>query len=189
MPLSIKTLENLNLEIEKNKRESKAVFVGSLYEPRTTILNQIKNELQKNNFDLEIKARVLGGPRISDEEYWKQIYNSSIVVTTVDQVEADGFDWSWNKQLVYRFLEATASGTLLLAPYVKGSERYFKANIDYHLYSSIEEAVEKISYFLSNPSILHEVSLSGKNKAETLIRAKTYWMQIDNALGKKGFQI
>ena len=117
MPMSLNTLKSLpQLKTEVDEHRIKhAIFIGSLYEPRTTMLNQIKAGLINKGFDLDIRGRVLGGPRKPDSEYWATMVNADIVFTTADQISLPEIDWSWVQNLVYRYVEVLASGSLLIA--------------------------------------------------------------------------
>lgn len=185
MPFSNKTLN----EIDKISKQSSnnnfaASFIGSLYEPRTTILNKIKSELLKSNLNFEIKGRGPLGERRPDSEYWATIKNASIVITTSDQIISNDLDWAWTPSLVYRYLEALSCGTLLLAPKVPAVERYFETEIDFISFETPEEAVDKIIYFTKNIEQANKIANSGYNKAKSLIHSKIFWAQIDFCLAK-----
>lgn len=68
-------------------------------------MNQIKIGLNEKGFDLDIRGRVLGGPRKPDSEYWATMVNANIIFTTANQISLPEFDWSWIQNLVYRYVE------------------------------------------------------------------------------------
>jgi hypothetical protein len=184
MPLSIKTFNSLNsLKQNLNSFEKKkAVFIGSLYEPRTTKLTTIKNGLNKINLDLEIKGRVLGSPRKPDNEYWSTMVNAPIVFTTSDQITSNEFDYSWIQNLVYRYIEVLSSGSLLIAPEVPGILRYFKPGEHFISFTSVEDAINKIAFYLENESERVKIASEGKKHAGNLINSRIFWTLIDSNL-------
>lgn len=184
MPLSEKTIEFLSELF--NQRPSvparKAIFRGSLYEPRTEILNEIKNKLSKSGYFLDIKGRENGGRRVSDLDYWKSLSHSLIVVTTADQNNRKNHDWCHIKQMIYRYLEVLASGSLLIAPDVPGLSRYFLAGKHFVSFTTTEDAAKKIRYYLDNEDDRSRIAKQGYERAHALVTARTFWLAIDVCL-------
>jgi spore maturation protein CgeB len=160
------------------------VFTGSLYEPRTSILNAINVELNKKGLNIDIKGRNLGAKRFSDAEYWSNLVDASIVITTSSQICSNETDWDHLPHLIYRYLEVPASGSLLLAPIVPSIERFFKPNEHFVSFNSIEEAVEKIEFYLNNSEERKRIAMNGYLKAHSIINSNLYWVNIDLALGR-----
>ncbi len=186
MPFSIKTLEHLK-SLRLNLQQSGEIqnlirFTGSLYEPRSSFLMKFSEGLAESEHSVEILGRV-NGVRVSDNEYWSRIISSSIVITTADQCIQPGLDLRWIPHLVYRYLEVMASGSLLLAYPAPGVSRYFEPDKHFVSYKSLDEAIEKARFYLENPKELDLIRLAGHQKAETLIRTHSFWVQIDTALG------
>ena len=190
MSLSLRTFDNLeNLKLKnENVTDKKAIFIGSLYEPRTTDLNFIKSGLNKKGFDLDIRGRVLGGARKPDSEYWSTMVNADIIFTTADQISNPEIDWSWIQNLVYRYLEVLASGSLLIAPKVPGVDRYFKPGIHFVSYENNDDAIEKISYYLKNSKLRNEIAKNGNKIARSLIESRIFWTLIDSNLSYKSLK-
>jgi len=183
MPLSEKTFRSFSIMKRAKSIEQKAVFVGSLYEPRRTILSQIKTGLEQRGLLLEVKGRELGTARIPDEEYWGRLINAPIVITTASQLEQHGSDWTWIPHLLYRYIEAIASGSLLVAPEVAGIRRFFEPGKHFVTFTSVESAVDAITYYLTNPDEREKIARQGQKQAERLISSKVFWMGVDIALG------
>jgi len=188
MPFSIKTLELLDGMIEERpiNMPQKSIFIGSLYEPRITILNKIQSALASKEIEFIIKGRNVGSktvPRVSDIQYWSELCCSDIVLTTADQMIQSGTDMTHVPHLIYRYLEVLASGALLLGNLVPSVERYFKPGVHFIAYSTPEEAVEKISYFSTNHIERNKVAHAGRLQARALITARTFWMLVDASLG------
>ncbi|MEJ7691768.1 glycosyltransferase [Daejeonella sp.] len=176
----LKTLKDNITDVPPNK----AVFIGSLYEPRTSQLKEISEGLEVRNLTLEIRGRVLGAKRVPDSEYWSALINSPIIVTTAGQIETADTDWAWIPQLVYRYIEAMACGTLLIAPAVPGILRYFSPGEHFASFSSTQEAIDVIEYYLQNETERSVLAERGKARANSLIVSQTFWRCVDVNLGK-----
>lgn len=186
MPFSKKTasiLQNLINNKSKVKRPN-IIFTGSLYEPRTSTLNSINSELKKKGLEIEMKGRELGTTKFTDEDYWSRLVDASIVITTSSQISTNETDWTHLPHLIYRYIEVPASGTLLIAPSVPSIERFFKPNEHFVCFDSIQEAADKIEYYINNNDARNEIIKNGYEKAHSLINSNLYWVSIDIALGK-----
>ena len=186
MPFSSKTLDYLDnlANYDLQQVQNRCIrFTGSLYEPRTSFLKQLKISLSKFGYELEILGRVIGTPRVSDEEYWKRLSSATIILTTADQMHQNGTDWIWIPSLVYRYLEVLAAGSLLMAPSVPGVTRYFTPGVHFVSFNSETDALEKARYYLDHPEEATKIACAGHTKAIHLIRANAFWLQIDTALG------
>lgn len=188
MPFSVETLnwiqkggEGDSLVTNKNA----AYFIGSLYEPRTTILNNVKKGLNEKKFDLMIVGRQLGAARKPDSVYWKTMIDAPIIFTTSDQLLSPEFDWTWVPNLVYRYLEAISSGSLLIAPVVPCIERYFQPGVHFIPFYSQEDAIQKIEYYLVHHGERKKIAAEGMRKARILVESKIFWLHIDSCLSSK----
>jgi hypothetical protein len=187
MPLSEATLDTLKA-IRASYYSTpapipRAIFTGSLYEPRTTALMAIRNGLRARGLELEILSRELGGPRVPNEVYWERLATAEIVVTTADQVVGPGVDRTGLPHLIYRYTEALAAGALLVAPAVPAIERYFVPGEHFVPYGSNAEAVDLIARYLGDHEARLRIALRGHARAASLIRARACWVAIDAALG------
>jgi hypothetical protein len=162
-----------------------AMFSGSLYEPRTTILNEIRDRLRAQGLDLEICGRSLGGVRVSNSEYWARLSSFNIIVTTADQISGRGIDQINLPHLIFRYSEALAAGSLLIAQEVQGARRYFLPGVHYISYRTPEEAAERIAYYLPNESARETIASAGAKRMGELVSSHTFWVAIDSALGKE----
>jgi hypothetical protein len=185
MPFSDKTLsliENLRLEEASSPKEP-IIFLGSLYEPRTSILKRINDCLSVYGLGVHIVGRQLGASKPHSTEYWRSMLRAEILVTTSDQVSGIGMDHLAEPHLIYRYLEATACGTLLVASRVVGLGRYLEDGREYIGFSSAEEAAEKILFYARHQAERQMIAEAGRKKAEQLIRSKVYWILVDASLG------
>ena len=67
-----------------------------------------------------IGSRMLGTNKKSDEDYWKMLINSKLVITTSNQIDDFTTDWAHINHLIYRYLEVPACGSTLVAQKVPG---------------------------------------------------------------------
>ncbi len=185
MPFSVKTMQMLNGLIEQRQKNvpPTAIFAGSLYEPRTTKLEQIRSGLASRGFVFDIKGRSMGSARVTDEEYWSRLCYSDIVVTTADQAIQNVNDWNHIPHLIYRYLEVLASGALLVAQDVPSVRRYFTPGIHFVSFDSPDDAIDVISYFLDNKTERLLIARQGKERAEKLISSRSFWLLTDSAIG------
>jgi glycosyltransferase involved in cell wall biosynthesis len=185
MAISYQRLESLRLLRESQAKigGTRAVFSGSLYEPRTTILNEIRDNVRERGRELEILARPHAGERVSNEEYWSRLSQADIIVTTADQIAGPGIDDLGMPHLIFRYSEALAAGALLIAPTVPGIERYFIPGRHFVSFDSIEDVAEKICFYLENEDERLKISRAGNERISNLISTYAYWVAIDVALG------
>jgi hypothetical protein len=185
MPFSQATLAWLDHlpRTQPDNNLPRAIFTGSLYEPRTSILNAIKVGLEARGLTLDIQGRPLGSPRVSDEEYWLRLANADIVVTTSDQSIESGKDWLWIPHLLYRYLEVVACGTLLVAPEVPGIGRFFTPGEHFVSFKKPEDAIDAIEYYLNHPVERGKIAKQGYARARALIESRIFWLTMDVALG------
>jgi glycosyltransferase involved in cell wall biosynthesis len=185
MPFSVQTLQKLNGLIARRLKNNPptALFAGSLYEPRTTKLEQIRAGLAARGFVFNIKGRAMGSARVSDQEYWDRLCYSDIIVTTADQAIEIGRDWNHISHFLYRYLEVLACGVLLVAQDVPSVRRYFTPGIHFVSFDSPAEAIEAISHYLENDEERLLIARQGKERVDALIMARSFWVQIDSVLG------
>ncbi len=187
MPFSETTMNRLN-DLSADRHQGgppTAVFTGSLYEPRTTVLQKISDGLKERGLQLEMKGRSLEKKRSPDSEYWQTLINASLVVTTADQIAEKGRDWTWLPHFIYRYTEVLVSGRLLVAPDIPGIRRYYTPGVHFLAFSSPDQAVEIIASYLNNEAELEKIAAQGKAKAQALVTAHAFWSSLDMALGKR----
>lgn len=163
-------------------QDKSLIFAGSLYEPRTSLLNAVKAGLAEKGITLEIKGRELGSRRFTDEDYWQRLCQATMVITTANFCHQPGVDWPWILHLIYRYVEVTVAGSVLVAQEVPSLRRYLEPDVHYIAYATPEEAVEKISHYWSHPEELERIASAGKERMRAIITANMYWVCIDSAL-------
>ena len=188
MPLSIKTNQSLDKLIANKQPNNnpRSIFSGSLYEPRTSILNEIKDIVEKKGKSFEIIGRDIGMQKAPKEDYWNRLVSSDIVLTTAVQMNQGGTDWSEIPHFLYRYIEVLASGSLLIAEEVPGIRKYFIPKKHYVAFSTPEDAAKKIDFYTDNPILRKKIAAEGKKRADELINGRFYWASIDLALKHEG---
>lgn len=184
MPLSKRTRDLLDRGIRDRKVSSvpRAIFTGSLYEPRTSILKKIGKGVTAGGGKFECLGRVIGTKRVGDDEYWGRIINADIVFTTSVQMIQPGTDWAHIPHFLYRYLEVLACDTLLIAQEVPAVRRYLEPGVHYIGYESTEHAIELILYYLDNQEARESIASAGKKCADALVDARVFWLMIDTNL-------
>ena len=153
-----------------------------MYEPRTTILNIIKQGLESKGITLEMKGRGLGTKKFSDEDYWAGLVNATMVITTANQISSAQTDWAWIPHLIYRYLEVPVAGAVLVAQEVPSLRRFFVPGVHYIAYDNPNDAIEKIDYYWHNPHELSQIASQGREKAKSLVHSNLYWICVDIGL-------
>ena len=185
MPLSRRTFQRIQ-EIAKEFRNrspgNNVSFVGSIYEPRMTLLTTIQKGLAERGIGLEIMGRVPGGERIQDVEYWERLIRSKVTLTTTGQVRGRNMDYSFVNQVVYRVTEALASGAALVVEKADGMNKFFDNGTHLLEFSYPEQAVDQIESLLSDPKKLESIRVQGRERVGMLIEKQTFWTEINLAL-------
>ena len=186
MPFSVKTFERLSkLRNSTSSQPKKLVsFVGSLYEPRTTKLFQIRNALEKNGIAFDVSTRKMGEQKGPEDSYWESLSGSEIQVTTTSQLRHRGADMSEVNQLVYRATEALVCGAALVIEEVEGMSAFFQDRVELYSFSTPGEAASIVKELLEDGSKLAAVKLAGHQKIEEIIRGEMFWKSVDGALGE-----
>jgi hypothetical protein len=168
-------------------KKTNAIFTGAMYEPRATILSEIREGLRSRGLDLELQVRNIGEERDSNDSYWQRLIDAEIVVTTADQSTGLGAEPIDLPHLVYRYTEVLASGSLLVAPIVPGVDEYFRPGVDFVSFQSVADAVDQISYYLGSESERRSIAESGSMRLLELVESHSFWKKIDLVLQDDGF--
>lgn len=184
MPLSEKTLAYLGeLRQEKSKNNPlKVSFFGSLYEPRVSQLEEIRKGLESAGINFEIRGRVPGGERISDEDYWKEIISADILVSTSSQPKIRGMDLGYVNHLLYRFTEALACGVCLVIEDAPGVEKFFVHLTDLVLWRDSKQAIDAIVQLGSKPNRIKRIGRDGGTSLSKLVQIQAFWVDVEKQL-------
>jgi hypothetical protein len=184
MPFSLATFEDISRVLKQagGRREYPVSFVGSLYEPRTSVLMAVQKGLSEGGVHLEIVGRKPGFPRAPDSQYWQTFVSSEISITTTGQVFGAGLDFAQENQLVYRTTEALVCGSVLLVEHVEGFERYFENGSHLFTFGTPQQAVAIIQDLLGNKSKLRVTQEAGRKRIEELVKGQVFWKTLDSVL-------
>lgn len=184
MPLSQKTLAYLDKLRQKKSKSSplKVSFFGSLYVPRVSQLEEIRKGLEEAGIDFQVRGRVPGGERISDEDYWKEIISADILVSTSSQVDIPGMDLGHVNHLIYRFTEALACGVCLVIEDAPGVEKYFADTKDLVLWQDSKRAIDAIVQLSANGDRIARIGRDGKTRVSKLIQTHVFWVELEKLL-------
>jgi len=184
MPFSMQTRDSLDSLISSRQGNAipQAIFTGSLYEPRTSILKEIESGVKAQGGHFECLGRIIGTTRVADEEYWKRLVNADIVFTTSMQMIQSGTDWVHIPHLLYRYLEVITSGSLLVAQEVPAVRRFFIPGVHYIAYTNSQDAIDKIIFYLKNKKDRETIAIQGKKRADSLLNSRFFWLSIDTCL-------
>ena len=187
MPFSMQTRDSLDSLISSRQGNTipQAIFTGSLYEPRTSILKDIESGVKARGGNFECLGRIVGTTRVADEKYWRRLVNADIVFTTSVQMIHSGTDWAHIPHLIYRYLEVIASGSLLVAQEVPAVRRFFTPGVHYVAYTNSQDAIDKIIFYLKNNREREAIAMQGKKRADSLLNSRFFWLSIDASLGRR----
>lgn len=172
-----------NLQRSASDTCQSVVFAGALYEPRTTFLRTLENLLVEHGVTLETRSRVLGEPRASNNQYWRDLANSGVVISTSHMSVMRGQDDLRSTHLIYRFIEALAVGRPLVCTPVDGTEhllepgRHFLPSVD------PESACQAIISLLNDPELGERISSEGQRRVKELVDQNYFWREVDRVLG------
>ena len=118
------------------------------------------------------------GSRISDTDYWQYLSDARLIVSTSSQISGSHTDFDGHNHFIYKFIEATAAKTALAIEPVEGSDHLLVPDVDFISYSSVDEAVDKISLAWSSTSALDRIADSGYTKTVRALESHEYWREV-----------
>jgi len=154
--------QNLN-----NKRNYDISFVGQMG-PKISFRYKFLTKIFFSDDLSNVKKKYANN--ISDK-LMSRIYSHSKIVPNI----------SINEDINNRHYEVMAAGCLLLTNTKKNSgiEKLFKENVDYVSYSTEQDAIRKINYFLNNPVIRKKIARNGQEK---VLNYHTYEHRLENMI-------
>ena len=156
-------------------------FVGSLYEPRTSLLLEARKRLGRRGVNFEIVGRRLTDPKIEGTTYFKLLKQYPFTFTTAEQAFTSP-EQGFPVHLVYRYIEALAAGTLLIAPAVPGAERYFVPNVHFLECPTIDYLSDKIPDILLDSERIDWIRRNGRSRVAEMVEGGFFWTRINEEL-------
>lgn len=189
LPLSEATLDRLSA-MKSNVSPSslpRAVFAGSLYEPRISFLEGVRRRLAHEGWTLELIGRGPGFERRPDEEYWRNLLEADVIVTTSMpfKLGAKGNDLTLQPHLIYRYAEALACRTALVAPHVPGSDGVLSSGVHYLNFESEEECADIVVRLLENAELRAEVAQAGQARLREMLAEGAFWKHALTAAARR----
>lgn len=149
-------------------------FVGVKLPYRTWIVKQLK----KAGINVEAYGRKWDNGRVSPEDMVSVFNRSKINLNISNSISYDVRYLSSSLSSIHDFVknnkrieqqkarpfEVCGSGGFMLTYYTRGLERYYDIGRDLAIYTSVDELVEQIRYYLENEQEREKVALSGYEK-------------------------
>jgi glycosyltransferase involved in cell wall biosynthesis len=142
---------------QEEKRLFDVCLLGLHYPNRNALVNRLRGEKVKVYYDL--------GP-VYDEA--RQIYNQAPI----------GINWSSKDDLVARVFELLGMGRLAVVNRVPDLHLFFEDGKDLIVFDTLEEATDKILYYLAHEDELQTIADSGRRR----VRPHTWDARIDQIL-------
>ncbi len=157
-----------DIEVEKKERNIDIGFFGSVSSYRDVRRHYI-------NFLLESGVALYSYTGGKDEPCTYEKYYSILSRCKI------GLNLSWSvdrHQLKGRVLETMYAGCLLMEERNEQTASVFIEGEDYVAFSSEEELLEKVKYYLEHEDERQKISESGKRKAKQKFNGKQFWDEI-----------
>ncbi len=176
-PLSMATLHRLRADrgAKRVGLDPVVSFIGSLYEPRQSRLESLRDDLVKQGVRLKLIAPELTGRRLTNDEYWAAMLESDILVTTAEHATSEGHDVVNEPHFIFRYTEALAAGAALVAPIVKGSEALIRPGRDYLPFTSLDGAGEQVLDLYEDVSLRASIAEHGHATVGGLVESRWFW--------------
>lgn len=185
MPLSLRWVRSNSIPVRRRAAgEGKVRFVGSLYEPRKSFLQEVGRGLEQAGIELELHGRELGSPRMNPARYLALLSESSVTITTSRPSLLLGQDRIDDGHLVWRYFEALALGLPLVAEEVPGAEHLFRSGVHFLSFTTIAGAVESSIKLIQDPQLAEQLSVAGKDRVEEILKTRSFWHLVDDAVEK-----
>ena len=96
--------------------------------------------------------------------------------------------WEWLfcngnfQQIKGRVFEVLASNSMLLEKENEATKKLFIPGVDYVEFSTQDDFIDKVKYYLSRPEEVKKIALSGHNSYNEKYTAKMFWTAILNKI-------
>jgi glycosyltransferase involved in cell wall biosynthesis len=190
MPLALSSRRLNGLKPNWKDSSSSAVrptirFVGSLYEPRASLVEKAKREIEKTGASFEVFGRNLDEPKIDDKSYMDLLANCEFNFTTAEH-EGPMLEGKRAVHLVYRYTEALAAGTILVAQTIPGMQKFLREGEHFVGYSRVENLAEEIRPYIEDKELRDRITNQARARVSEIVSSKFFWSSVDLALGKDG---
>ncbi|MBU0532999.1 glycosyltransferase [Candidatus Micrarchaeota archaeon] len=138
-------------KIDGIKQDIGATFVGQNYSNR----KELFDKLQKNKIEIQRFGAGWDSEWVSFEKMI-EIYNRSKI-----NLNFSNSALGPTKQIKSRIFDIPACGGFLLTEYAPGLEKYYKIGKEIEVFEGINDAVEKINYYLNNEEERRKITERG----------------------------
>ena len=118
---------------------------------------------------------------------WNRYVQADIVVGTAFQTDGPGIDSLNARYFSYRYCEGPASGAMLAAQAVPGSEDLLEPGVDFAAFDTVGEAVELIAHYLVDDDARAQMAARGRARIYQQAADQEYWRIVSAGLGAHGF--
>ncbi len=178
------------IDIDQSENSSLScdlVFVGAWQRPRQMVISAVASQ----QIDMRIYGpkwlkrcllnpsilKTIKGRWLFGDELIKQ-YRAAKIVLNINS-------WFLEKGhgINQRVFDVPACGAFLLTDYVQELERFFEPGIEIETYSTIEELIDKIHFYLGQESVRERIARKGYEKAQKLPTWRDRAREIVKVLG------
>jgi hypothetical protein len=149
-------------------RTREVSYIGSPYEDRPRFLRSLIEDYKlpvtisgprwDKFLNDDERKRYMRGGMLKDEEYRENIWKSKINLAFITQLNEE--------DVVHKAFEIAACGGFLLASRSPGHLECFEEGKEAEFFSSLEECVDKIRYYLGHPAERQEIARRGCQRAK-----------------------
>lgn len=148
------------------------VFVGAWQRPRQRVINALASQkidmrvygpkwMKRCLFNTSI-LKAIKGRWLFDEELIKQYIAAKIVLNI------NSWFHERSHGINQRVFDVPACGAFLLTDYVEEIEKFFKPGVEIETYTTIEELIDKIHFYLRHDNVRDKIARKGYERAQTL---------------------
>jgi spore maturation protein CgeB len=157
---------------DKKSFKCDLAFVGAWQRPRQMVINALAPigigmrifgpKWLKHNIFKPAILKTIKGKWLDGQEVVKQ-YTASKIILNINS-------WFTKKGhgINQRVFDVPACGAFLLTDYVKEIETFLKLGEEVETYSSTEELIDKVNFYLKNDAVRERIAQSGYEKAQML---------------------
>uniref|UniRef100_UPI00404A7CC2 glycosyltransferase n=1 Tax=Flavobacterium sp. TaxID=239 RepID=UPI00404A7CC2 len=173
LPISKLTMSNF-----ENSSKIETLYdvgtVGTGYEPRLSLLNNLSNLLDK----ISIKHYFNNEKNLTYLEYLNVYYQSKISINT----SWIGDTFPGKMHFTHRNFEILYTGSLLFSQKCFGLNIYLIEGVDYVSYENLDDLFAKIIFYLKNETETDLIRKSGQKKVKDFFNNNFVWEQINYTL-------
>lgn len=155
-------------------------FIGTVYEPRTSELDRIGSQLEAMGIKFRRYERSPLQPKIDQENYWRILRGSSVVLTTADHREKKGADRGFPPHMVYRYTEALVAEACLVAPDLGGPLVPWEHFVPLGTTKVLRQT---FSALFADKIQAQRIAQNGSAFIAHRIEGHFWWREVDQALG------